>query len=161
VHIVEIKMKKFYCLLLLTNFFYTQLTLASWPRFLAPDFDFLLKENYIDMASCPFGKGRMLNNIRIPINKLCTTFCPDNWYYLVHSDEQCLTLYAIEFNFQNYNISHFHDNQGNTIYTKIEAYYGKTPNAPAFTMTFTTPKDYWYCYESQPATHTISCANDI
>lgn len=134
---------------------------TNWPIFSSPDKKFLLSNNYIDTAHCPYGQGKLVPTVSINIHdSLCSTYCPISWVWVGNSDGICHDL-TTSFEMKGYEIAHYDDNEG-TIYSVITAFYGeKNSDKSFFTFTFTTPEERWYCIEMNPEYHTLTCANDM
>ncbi|MBX3709542.1 MAG: hypothetical protein KF702_07305, partial [Gammaproteobacteria bacterium] len=135
---------------------------VRWPVFLAPDKEFLLKQNYIDTSQCPPGEGKLNPSIVLNISQFfCKTFCPSKWSWIVNSDNKCHHL-STDFIFKNYVIEYIFNQDGTVNYSLVTAAYGRE-NSPTsfFTFKFMTPVgEYWGCFEMNPALHFISCTND-
>jgi len=134
----------------------------SWPEFIPPDKALLASSGFLDTSSCPPGQAQLKSNSMINIREhLCQTFCPNTWNWITASDNSCHDL-ATDFEFQRYQINYYSGKDGETLYSKITAFYGSTRTAsPAFKIEMTTElDDHWYCIENGGNQHGIICAND-
>lgn len=131
---------------------------SAWPEFFPPEKELLLKLKSLDTKQCPQGQAKLASNVSINISQhLCKTSCPTSWSWIARSDEQCHDL--ADYHFKKYDITYSRDKNGTTSYSSIRALY-KSTNLTEFLM-ITVPHSHWHCYEIDPATHVVSCANDI
>lgn len=130
---------------------------AAWPEFFPPDKELLL--GLLTQSQCPSGQAKLASTVSVNIRQyLCKTFCPASWTWVTNSDEQCHDL--ADFNFKEYEITYYRDEDGTVDYSLIKALYGSIVN-PTLFLIATPPGEHWYCYEINPDMHLISCANDI
>lgn len=134
---------------------------TSWPLFVSADKKFLLDHDLIEIKNCPKGQGKLREDIVLQIAEFfCRTYCPNEWNWIAKHDQRCHDL-STDFNFKRYEIKTYQDSHGHgtTLFSKVTAIYGNT-NQDTFKLTFKTPKENWYCYEMNPESHFITCAQD-
>ena len=133
-----------------------------WPVVLPPNERLLLNRGDIDRDHCPRNQGKLGADIKINIREsLCVTYCPESWTWEGSSDGACLDL-SKDFTLQGYDIKHYKDDNDDTLYSVVTAFYGEKDSAQhAFQFVFTTPKEHWFCYAEENELHTVMCGNDI
>lgn len=148
-------MKLFLGLLFLSFQLVFTAAFSRWPVFAVPDREFLLA-HYVDTLHCEAGKGRIISGDINIHEKLCKSFCPMDWHWVIQSDNQCHDLR--ELTSHSIAITHVSDAEGVTDYSVIDANYGVQWLSLLFRS---NAGEHWYCIDSNEEMRFITCANDL